>query len=251
DSLHCILASSPSNYLTIDGPFGLSPVSFTLRFSRLVERVQFTRPGICDPPGPQWSAHAYSSAGAELAAIHEDGCTNFICTQQFWPAQIFTLGVPGIAAVRFDLPQVQSTPRIALDDLLITFPASNAFPSVLITSPTNGAAFTAPTNIPIMVDASDPDGSIRRLDFYDGAALIGVVTNAPFTLVWTNAHPGNHGLKAVATDDGGAATVSGIVNIVIDPPTVAVQPLSRTVEQGSTVSFAVVATGSPPLAYQW
>jgi trimeric autotransporter adhesin len=34
-------------------------------------------------------------------------------------------------------------------------------------------------------------------------------------------------------------------------PTITAQPLSQTVDQGSTVGFMVVATGSAPLSYQW
>lgn len=39
--------------------------------------------------------------------------------------------------------------------------------------------------------------------------------------------------------------------LVVEPPSITQQPLSQTNIVGSTVSFSVTATGTPPLAYQW
>src|SRR5206468_6289258 len=55
----------------------------------------------------------------------------------------------------------------------ITVSAStNIPPTVAITAPANAAVFTAPANITITADASDPDDSIARVDFYQGSTLI-------------------------------------------------------------------------------
>ena len=35
------------------------------------------------------------------------------------------------------------------------------------------------------------------------------------------------------------------------PPTITTQPVSQTVSEGGSVTFAVNATGTPPLRYQW
>ena len=46
-------------------------------------------------------------------------------------------------------------------------------PTVAITSPTNGASFTAPAIVPITATASDSDGSVTNVAFFDGATLLG------------------------------------------------------------------------------
>src|SRR5215469_1610716 len=77
--------------------------------------------------------------------------------------------------------------------------ASNAPPTVTITSPTNGASFTAPAIVPITATASDPDGSVTNVLFFDGATLLGQTNNTPYTITATLA-VGGHPLTAVATD---------------------------------------------------
>src|SRR5579884_2335454 len=41
-------------------------------------------------------------------------------------------------------------------------------PTVAITSPTNGASFTAPANVTITATASDSDGTVTNVSFFDG-----------------------------------------------------------------------------------
>jgi hypothetical protein len=49
----------------------------------------------------------------------------------------------------------------------------NVLPSVSITSPASGATFTAPSNITIDAIASDSDGTVTQVSFYQGATLLG------------------------------------------------------------------------------
>ena len=52
-----------------------------------------------------------------------------------------------------------------------------------------------------------------------------------------------------ATYEGKTATKNVTVNAV--KPTITTQPKSQTVNEGSSVTFSVVATGTAPLSYQW
>jgi glucose/arabinose dehydrogenase len=92
--------------------------------------------------------------------------------------------------------------------------AGNQPPTVSITSPTNGASFTAPANVTITADASDSDGSVTNVSFFDGAIFLGQTNNTPYTVTATFA-AGNHALTAVATDNGGLSATSSIVNISV------------------------------------
>jgi len=65
----------------------------------------------------------------------------------------------------------------------ITPGATNVFnqpPTITITSPTNGNSFAMPANITLTANAADPDGSVLRVEYYEGDIKLGEATNAPF-----------------------------------------------------------------------
>lgn len=99
----------------------------------------------------------------------------------------------------------------------------NTPPTVSITSPANGASFTAPANITVTANATDSDGSVSRVDFYRGTSLIGTATTSPYSISWNNVGGGSYSLTARATDNLGATTTSNPVNITVNaPPTVSI-----------------------------
>jgi hypothetical protein len=55
----------------------------------------------------------------------------------------------------------------------------------------------------------------------------------------------------VASNSSGSVTSSAAVLTVLDPPSIAAQPQSTTVSNGTMASFQVVAFGIPPPTYQW
>ncbi|HEX8739690.1 MAG TPA: Ig-like domain-containing protein, partial [Casimicrobiaceae bacterium] len=94
----------------------------------------------------------------------------------------------------------------------------NQSPTVIITNPADGAFYAAGSPITLTADARDGDGSIARLEFLDRATTIAVLGAAPWTWTWSDAAPGPHALTARATDDRGAVTTSGAVNMIIGAP---------------------------------
>ena len=85
----------------------------------------------------------------------------------------------------------------------VTVAATNAAPSVSITSPAAGTSFRWNEQIAINATASDPDGSIARVEFYrnDGTTLLGTDTAAPYTYRWKDTTAGTHLLRAKAYDN--------------------------------------------------
>jgi hypothetical protein len=94
---------------------------------------------------------------------------------------------------------------------------SNAPPTVSITSPANNAVFTAPASITINATASDTDGTISKVEFYQGTTLLNTDTAAPFTYTWNNVAAGTYSLTAKATDNNTAVTPSSAINVTVNP----------------------------------
>lgn len=86
-------------------------------------------------------------------------------------------------------------------------------PAVTITSPANNA--TLPVgNVTIDATASDTDGSISKVEFYEGYNLLGEDVAAPYSFTWSGATQGGHTLTAKAIDNDGNAT-SASINITV------------------------------------
>lgn len=96
--------------------------------------------------------------------------------------------------------------------------SSNQPPSVAMTAPTTGTRFVVGTTVTLQASASDPDGSVARVEFFRGSTSLGSVSGPPYTLSWSGAAAGDYSLTAVATDNAGARTTSAAVAISIAAP---------------------------------
>ena len=100
---------------------------------------------------------------------------------------------------------------------------TNQPPTVAIVSPTNGASFTAPTDIVIVANASDADDEVDRVEFFLGSSSLGIRTNyptanplGPFVITLPAVSAGSYQLKARATDTRGASTLSMPVTVSVN-----------------------------------
>ena len=96
--------------------------------------------------------------------------------------------------------------------------ANNTPPTVSLTTPANGASYTAPATITLAATAADSDGTIAKVEFFRGKKLIGASTAAPYGVTWSNVPAGSYSLTAKATDNGGAVTTSQAVPITVTAP---------------------------------
>jgi hypothetical protein len=100
----------------------------------------------------------------------------------------------------------------------ITVSASaNTPPSASITSPADGAIFAWKPTITVTATASDPDGTVTKVEFLDRTTVLGQDTSAPYSFTWRNVPQGSHVLTARATDNAGAVTTSSQVGITVRP----------------------------------
>ncbi len=92
---------------------------------------------------------------------------------------------------------------------------SNVPPVVSLTSPATGAVFVATSTVNLTANATDLDGAIFKVEFFNGGTKLGEDTSTPFAFAWTNVPAGTHALRAVATDDSGISRTSAPVNITV------------------------------------
>src|SRR5688572_9145184 len=97
-------------------------------------------------------------------------------------------------------------------ELVVT---GNQPPSAIITSPASGATFPQPANITINATASDSDGTITKVEFFQGTTKIGEDTTAPYSFAWNDVLAAAYSLTARATDNGGAVATSAAVGITV------------------------------------
>jgi glucose/arabinose dehydrogenase len=119
----------------------------------------------------------------------------------------------------------------------------NVPPSVAITNPINGGTFTAGTPLTIAVHASDSDGSVTNVEFFDGATSLGSDATGPDFSLTTTLYTGEHLLTAVATDNLGESTVSATVtNTGVTVPIL--DPIAERVPKGDiTIELQSAANG--------
>lgn len=92
----------------------------------------------------------------------------------------------------------------------------NLPPSVNISSPTKSTAFIAPATITIDASASDSDGTVVKVEFYNGTVKLGERTTTPWSFTWKEVSEGTYSITAAATDNSGSRTVSSSVNVVVE-----------------------------------
>lgn len=95
---------------------------------------------------------------------------------------------------------------------------ANTLPAISITSPASGSTFTAPASITINATATDADGAISKVEFYNGSTKLGEDATNPYSFTWANTSGGTYTIKAVATDDRGGQATAQITVAVNNPP---------------------------------
>lgn len=205
---------------------------------------------------PARSATALTGASATVTgtafATYELDVTNYIKSEKAAGRNIVSLAlhIPSSST-----SIITANSREAATDkprLFITTTADdNLTPSVTMTAPTNGTVFTAPAAVTVSASATDTDGTISRVDFYNGTTLLGSSTapasGSTYSINWNNVPAGGYVLSAIAFDDKGAQATASPVNITVNPanilPTVSLtNPANNaTFAAGSNISLSASA----------
>ncbi len=104
--------------------------------------------------------------------------------------------------------------------------AANRPPVVSMTA--SGSSYVAPATLTLAANASDPDGTVSGVDFYEGATKIGSDSASPFSMTWTASTARTYVFSAIAVDNTGTATTSASVSVAVTsaprPSTALFQP---------------------------
>jgi pectate lyase len=133
----------------------------------------------------------------------------------------------------------------------VVVPGNNP-PTVSFDTPANNQQYSsAPATVAISVNASDIDGSIAKVEIYNGSNWLTTLTSTPYSYNWPSVGAGNYTLKAIATDNKGASTTTTI-HVNISSGTSTGQPATLT-KRGSGSSTQTVNIGDEikPFYYEW
>ena len=84
----------------------------------------------------------------------------------------------------------------------------NTAPTVVWAGPQNNSIHFVGETIPLSVNAADTDGSIAKVEFYNGSNLLGTVGQSPFTFNFVSGSVSTVAITAKATDNLGLSTLS-------------------------------------------
>ncbi|MDO5577417.1 MAG: sialate O-acetylesterase, partial [Fibrobacter sp.] len=88
-------------------------------------------------------------------------------------------------------------------------------PVVSITSPKDNGTFTTLDTVTFSAEASDEDGTITKVSFYDGTTLLDSAISAPYTVKFFGLEAGNRSITAKAIDNDGQSGSSKAITIVV------------------------------------
>jgi uncharacterized repeat protein (TIGR02059 family) len=93
--------------------------------------------------------------------------------------------------------------------------SQNKRPVIRISNPHKGNSYANLSTITIDAIASDPDGVISKVEFYNGSSKLVEVTSAPYTYIWKDVVPGSYTVTAIATDNLNDTTKSSPVEFIV------------------------------------
>jgi hypothetical protein len=215
--------------------------------------VVVTGPTACSfidgPINVALTADALSTGGRVVTVeFFDEGSSVGIAFASPWRSTLVnaSIGSHSITAKATDDHGLAATARAST----FTIRGANQPPSVILTSPSEGARFAFGSTVGLAATAADTDGTIVAVEFRNGSAggsLLGRTTTPPYAASWANMPVGSYAIVAVAYDDRGAATTSAPVHVTINAnalPTVALSAPAANARFTAPASIAVAASAS-------
>lgn len=122
---------------------------------------------------------------------------------------------------------------------------ANQPPTVSLGLPTG--PFTAPADVPLTATASDPDGTISKVEFYRNGLLINTDTSAPYAYTQEDLPAGSYTVQAKAYDNANGIGVDEKAFTVgaATGPTLVATPSAVSVTEGASATFNLKLSAAP------
>ena len=195
-----------------------APVHVTVA-ANLAPTVSITNPpdgaSFTAPANVTITANANDSDGSVTNVAFFDGGT-FLGGTNNTPYTVtasLAAGRHALTAVATDNAGLSTTSAV----VNVTVSVGNTPPSVTITNPPDNSVFGNTDSVTIGASASDTDGSVTNVQFFDGLVLLRSISTSPYsfsTAPFTFAL-GLHTLTAVASDNLGATATSAPVHLTV------------------------------------
>ena len=130
-------------------------------------------------------------------------------TASYQPA----VGTHTLKVVAIDANGTVSDPAQAV---ITVNPLVNKPPVITLTGPQT-TDLNAPATVTLSAAASDPDGSIAKVDFYSNGTFLGSSIAPPYVTTLQSLDTGSYNLTAIATDNQGATTTSNSLFLQVEP----------------------------------
>jgi len=114
------------------------------------------------------------------------------------------------------------TPKAVINNCT---PLSNQRPVINISSPGKSSSFTAPATITFDASASDPDGLISKVEFFNGNNKLAEITTTPYSYTWKDVPAGTYSITAVATDNRDGKGTSEAILVIVNNMATAINQL--------------------------
>ena len=182
--------------------------------------VTLTSPGSSDTFSPNTAITVAASASSLQAAVKQ---VNFYADNSllgtstaapFTASYLPAIGPHTLKAIAIDVNGTASDPaQIAI----VVNAAANKPPFINLTGPSTVANLNAPAAVTLSATASDSDGSVAKVDFFNDGQFLGSSVSAPYVLTLPGLPAGSYGFTATATDNQGATTASNLISLQVDP----------------------------------
>lgn len=179
--------------------------------------VNVTQAGIYTIQARVATPYANKSFHIELDGLNISGTIAVPVTGGFQGWQTVSVNTPALTTGVKTLRIVMDAADLNINYLTFAIAGTGgSSPQVNITSPAGNAAFFDNADIVIRANATDADGAIRKVEFFQGAIKLGEDTTSPYEYTWIGVAVGNYSLTAKATDNQGLVTTSAAVPVVVN-----------------------------------
>jgi YD repeat-containing protein len=262
--IQVVNAPSNQNYGNPDTQLVLTPDLDSSRAIFFSMYADFNGPNLRFFQNGDYSFISYSSTDHQYWRLRHDPTNNTINFETSADGQLWTRRrsvTPAFPVTALYALLVHGTgatgsqqSRAIFDNFRVSPDAANDAPTVSITNPANNAFIGVGSPVNINASASDGDGSIRKVEFFQGSTKLGESTTAPYGVTWSNVPIGNYLLTAKATDNGDATSTSNPVSITVgtllsgvitrSDGTTPISGASVKVYQGGSIKYSTVTDAS-------